>query len=194
MTCHRLEDQYKIYIGSFPDVTLSDAEFELLWAERPQKAQEVMIHGKLKPIPRRQCAYEKPYRFSGITIQPEPVTPEVLKRLLVWSKRFDERLNGLLVNFYDATLHEYIGAHNDSTSDMAEGAPIVTISLGAERVFRIFTNEKKPFKDLPVGNGTVIVLPFDTNKHFKHGVPHFERFDGRRISVTVRAFVPRARG
>ena len=34
-------------------------------------------------------------------------------------------------------LDHYIGAHRDSTASMIEGVPIVTVSLGEERAFRL---------------------------------------------------------
>ena len=49
----------------------------------------------------------------------------------------DDRLNGLLLNWYDGRLGHYIGKHRDSRVNMIHGAPIVTISLGEERSFRL---------------------------------------------------------
>ncbi|HEY0255473.1 MAG TPA: alpha-ketoglutarate-dependent dioxygenase AlkB, partial [Kofleriaceae bacterium] len=69
------------------------------------------------------------------------------------------------------------------------GSPIVTVSLGAERVFRMrrWKGDNSP-QDIPTGNGTVIVLPYDVNLAWTHEVPHSARATGRRISITARAF------
>ena len=58
---------------------------------------------------------------------------------------------------------------------MIEGVPIVTMSLGEERVFRLRPWKGAGFIDFPVRNGTVIVMPYVTNKHWTHEVPHFSR-------------------
>ena len=71
---------------------------------------------------------------------------------------------------------------------MADG-PIVTVSLGEERTFRLSHPKTKEVRDFPARDGTVFVLPFDTNKVWKHEVPRFARWRGRRISITVRAFL-----
>ena len=42
--------------------------------------------------------------------------------------------------------------------------------------------------DVEVTNGSVLVLPHETNIAFTHDVPASKRLTGRRISVTVRAF------
>lgn len=117
----------------------------------------------------------------------------MLAVLLEWAqKTIDDRLNGLLLNWYDGRLGHYIGAHRDSAKDLVPDAPIVTISLGERRTFRI-RPRKKNIKtapiDIQVVNGTVISMPYETNQIFTHEVRPSARLKGRRISVTARAFV-----
>jgi hypothetical protein len=42
--------------------------------------------------------------------------------------------------------------------------------------------------DFPAQDGTIFVMPYDTNRAWKHSVPKSARYVGRRISVTFRAF------
>jgi hypothetical protein len=42
--------------------------------------------------------------------------------------------------------------------------------------------------DISLPNGSVIVIPWETNPAWTHSVPASRRFQGRRISVTLRAF------
>jgi hypothetical protein len=71
---------------------------------------------------------------------------------------------------------------------MVAGAPIVTVSFGEERKFRLSrgTGEAKEVRDFPTPHGTVFVLPQETNAVWKHSVPKSARYTGRRISVTIR--------
>jgi alkylated DNA repair dioxygenase AlkB len=69
---------------------------------------------------------------------------------------------------------------------MIRGAPIVTISFGEARKFRLQKGTKK--HDFLATAGTVFVLPFATDRVWKHSVPKSARYRGRRISVTLRAF------
>src|ERR1043166_9712122 len=57
---------------------------------------------------------------------------------------------------------------------MIPATPIITISLGEERTFRLRSWPAKPgakFIDSPAKNGTVFVMPWETNRVFTHEVP-----------------------
>lgn len=57
---------------------------------------------------------------------------------MAWAREADyEALNGLLLNWYDGRFGHHIGKHGDSRVGMIPGAPIVTISLGEERNWRL---------------------------------------------------------
>ena len=70
--------------------------------------------------------------------------------------------------------------------DMVADAPIVTISFGETRTFRLTRGKEK--RDFEAVSGAVFVLPYSTNLAWKHAVPKSVRYRGRRISVTLRAF------
>lgn len=75
---------------------------------------------------------------------------------------------------------------------MVVGAPIVTISFGEERVFRLSRGKgrDRQVKNFPTKDGAVFILPQETNAVWKHSVPKSKRYLGRRISVTIRGFEP----
>ncbi len=103
-------------------------------------------------------------------------------------EKIDARLNGILVNWYDATLGHYIGKHRDSTANMISGAPIVTISFGESRIFRLRPWRGIGYQDFPTSSGSVFIMPYDTNLSWTHEVPSSAKNRGRRISITLRAF------
>jgi alkylated DNA repair dioxygenase AlkB len=147
------------------------------------------MHGRPVETPRWQQAYGVDYHYTGRTNAARPV-PTDLDPYQDWARRaIDDRLHGLLVNWYDGDLGHYIGPHHDSVKDMVRGAPIVTISLGEERVFRLSHPTRKLTCDFRAESGTVFVMPYDTNLAWKHAVPKFARHRGRRISLTLRAFL-----
>jgi alkylated DNA repair dioxygenase AlkB len=166
------------------------ARFEELWALHPTEFYEMRQPGTAKtiPVPRWQQAYGQDYRYSGNVNRALPIPP-ILEPYLAWVRgAFDARLNGLLLNWYDADLEHRIGPHRDSTMGLVDGTPIVTISLGATRVFWLSPAKGKGFVDFEAAHGAVFVLPSETNRHVKHAVPHRARDVGRRISITARAF------
>jgi alkylated DNA repair dioxygenase AlkB len=74
---------------------------------------------------------------------------------------------------------------------MYPGAPIVTISFGEERTFRIRRWRVNGFADQPqdfvARDGTVFVMSWETNRAFTHEILRSKRQTGRRISATLRA-------
>ena len=98
-----------------------------------------------------------------------------------------------MLNWYDGALQHYIGPHRDDEKQLLKGAPIVTISFGETRKFRLRRwKTTENFIDIIVAHGSVLVLPYITNLAFTHQVPKSTLQTGRRISVTIRAFKPTA--
>jgi alkylated DNA repair dioxygenase AlkB len=187
---HDLGDGLHFWAGRVPEGLRWDAaRFEAEWSLRPDDRPTIHLHGRPVQIPRWQQAYGRDYRFSGQVSAAAPVPP-LLEPLLAWARAaIHPSLNGLLLNWYEGPGH-YIGPHNDSTVGMAAGTPIVTVSFGEERKFRLSRgkSEAREAKDFAAPDGTVFVLPRDTNAAWKHSVPKSARYTGRRISVTVRGF------
>jgi alkylated DNA repair dioxygenase AlkB len=188
--CKKLDEYHGLYCGRLPEEILPDeAGFEALWNMHPGEFHEISIHGRRVKTPRWQQAYGRDYHYTGRTNTALPVSDQLAPFLRWACEAIDPRLNGILLNWYDGSLGHYIGKHRDSIANMVHGAPIVTISLGAERIFRL-----RPWKstgspiDLAAINGAVIIMPFDTNLVWTHEVPKSARQLGRRISVTLRAF------
>ena len=57
-------------------------------------------------------------------------------------------------------LQHYIGKHRDSVQNMIRGAPIVTISLGETRMFRLRPWKEKGFSDFVAESGAVFLIPY----------------------------------
>jgi alkylated DNA repair dioxygenase AlkB len=162
--------------------------FDALWGLQPTDYPEIHLHGRRLKIPRKQQAYGQNYHFSGQTSLAQPVPP-LLQPLLTWARdTVHARLNGLLLNWYEGSLGHYIGKHRDSRVNMVHGAPIVTVSFGEERIFRLAPWRGSGQIDFSAQDGSVFVMPYETNLAWTHAVPHYRRYTGRRISVTLRAF------
>ena len=183
------DNQHGVWIGCLPtELRLSSAQFEQLWALHPENFHQVRMFGRLVAVPRWSQSYGCDYHYSGTMHRALPV-PDLMAPVLAWSKaHVDQRSNGLLVNWYDGALGHRIGPHRDGEKELIAGAPIVTISFGEARVFRLRRCKGQDVHDIEVADASVLVLPYPTNMAFTHEVPAFKRHTGRRISVTVRAF------
>jgi alkylated DNA repair dioxygenase AlkB len=187
---HDLGERLWFLTGTLPAELVWDAtRFDEVWALHPEGKHVIHMPGGPVETPRWQQAYGADYHYTGRTNTALPVPP-VLEPLRAWAlQAIDPRLNGVLLNWYEGPGH-YIGPHHDSTREMRHGAPIVTISFGETRVFRLTRgrDEAREVRDFEAANGSVFVLPYDTNLAWKHAVPKSAKYRGRRISVTLRAF------
>ncbi|MBX9625398.1 MAG: alpha-ketoglutarate-dependent dioxygenase AlkB [Gemmataceae bacterium] len=193
---HDLGDGLRFFSGILPgEYVWDEASFDRAWALHPVDRPSILMHGRPVIIPRWQQAYGADYYFSGQTSNALPV-PEMLAPLLEWTRSaIHPDLNGLLLNWYDGPGH-YIGEHHDEDKDLVAGTPIVTISFGETRTFRLSRGKgpDRVVRDFTAESGSVFVLPQDTNAVWKHAVPKSTRYTGRRVSVTIRAFTTGADG
>ncbi len=184
-----LDEEFHLWTGTLPkDLLPSPSEFTALWNLHPEDFHTIKVLGKAVKTPRWQQAYNKTYRYTGNCNLARPV-PEELRRFWQWSqKAIDCRLNGLLLNWYDGKLGHYMGKHRDTTTDLIVGVPIVTISLGEARIFRLRPWQGKGFQDFLTSPGRVFIVPHATNLAWTHEIPASKKSSGRRISITLRAF------
>lgn len=186
--CLELPGGYALELAALPERLRAEGEtFERLWGLHPPQRPRLTLSGRSVTLPRWQQAYGRDYRFSGSVSRALPV-PDALQPYLAWARTaIDSRLNGLLLNWY-ADGEDYIGPHSDDTRDLQSDSPIVTIALGAERVFRLHPRGGGRRVDLLLASGRAVILSWGTNRAFKHSVPRSRRVADRRMSITLRAF------
>jgi alkylated DNA repair dioxygenase AlkB len=190
LTEYDLGDGLVFHSGRLADELLWDQSlFDTAWNAHPADKHEILMHGRKVETPRWQQAYGADYHYTGRVNKALPVPPFV-EPLMAWvCAEIDPRLNGALFNWYEGPGH-YIGPHHDSVRHMVVGCPIVTVSFGEMRIFRLTRGKGADARvlDFPAENRTIFVMPYDTNLAWKHSVPKSTRYVGRRISVTFRAF------
>lgn len=80
-----------------------------------------------------------------------------------------------------------VAPHNDHLYEIAAGYPIALISLGATRLMTIRSKSKpRRIFDLDLENGSLLLMSYDTQKYYDHGVPKTRGAVGARISVALR--------
>ena len=186
---HVLEDGHSFLVGRLPGELCPDGVgFEVLWNLHPKDFDDFKMMGKLTKLPRWQQAYGKDYYFSGRISEARPIPP-VLDPILRWSReRIDDRLNGLLLNWYDGELGHYIGPHNDEIIGPGARGPDRDRFPRRGADLSPDSSRAEVKRDFLAEAGTVFIMPYDTNRAWKHSVPKCARYRGRRISITLRAF------
>lgn len=192
----RIELGHDSWVEYFPGVlTPTKSMVDSLLMKRPDTASEIVMFGKKIAIPRRQRMYGEAYSYSGVLLEPEPETPELVQMALRYTQKLTQDApylyKGVLVNWYSSG-SEYIGAHSDDERDLT-GGPIYSFSFGASRVFRI--REKTPGKkanpivlNLLLNDDSLVVMGGKMQTYFQHEVPKSKRILMPRINMTVRSF------
>src|SRR5262245_32211378 len=110
-----LDEHGRFYRGQLPDeLIFSGEQFETLWQLHPEEYHVIQMPGGPVRTPRWQQAYGADYHYTGRTNRALPVPP-LLEPLVSWCRQnIDERLNGVLLNWYEAQQGHYIGPHRDS--------------------------------------------------------------------------------
>ncbi len=86
-----------------------------------------------------------------------------------------------------------VAPHNDHLEELVEGFPIALLSLGATRRMTIRT-KAPPRRILHVDleNGSLLMMSYETQLHYTHGVPKVAHRVGERISLAFRVKLARA--
>ncbi|KAG9563613.1 hypothetical protein KCU71_g5120, partial [Aureobasidium melanogenum] len=114
--------------------------------------------------------------------------PDAFLPFLEYVNRDDAGYDQVVINWYKDG-QDYTAQHSDCEEGMEEGADIVIISLGDERLFKIRPKNSSHAEDLriPCPHGSVLTMGGHTQKFFRHGVPKSTSKDPR-ISITFRKF------
>jgi alkylated DNA repair dioxygenase AlkB len=71
------------------------------------------------------------------------------------------------------------------------GPIIASLSLGAERLFRMRRKDGEIVFAKKLPHGSLLIMAGDTQKHFRHEVPKQAGVSGPRINLTFRRIVVR---
>lgn len=184
-----LNDKSWIITGRIP-LTIQ-YNFDELWNLHPENHDKILMYGKEIEIPRYQSNYLKDYKFAGKTF-PGKLLPSQFQPFLDWANSLGFGLfNGVLINFYENK--HYIGQHRDNTDNLVNRSPIVSISLGEKRLFRIRKSENKTrVLDIEMRERDYIIMCGDMQKDYTHEIVKITGKKllntGNRINVTFRIF------
>jgi alkylated DNA repair dioxygenase AlkB len=99
--------------------------------------------------------------------------------------------NSVGLNFYRDG-RDSVAPHNDHLDEIAEGFPIALLSLGATRRMTIRTKEApRRVLNVDLVAGSLLVMSYETQRHYTHGIPKTKEAVGPRISLAFRVRPPR---
>ena len=157
---------------------------ELLWEQR-----EIVLFGRRIPQPRLIAwGGAPPYRYSGQTLEPRPLTPAVAALVERVSTVAGVPFNHVLANRYRDG-HDSMGMHADDERELGPAPVVATLSLGAAR--RLVLAPRRATagqrRGLTLESGSLLVMGGACQAEFRHGLPRDPAVQAERISLTFRA-------
>lgn len=163
-----------------PDVLDADAAqrwFEILREQVPWRSQRREMYGREVDVPRLLASY----RLA------DPQLPPVLAEAArLVASHVDAPFDSVGLNLYRDQA-DSVAPHNDHLYEIGEGQPIALLSLGATR--RMTIREKQPPRramHIDLEPASLLVMSYETQLHYDHGVPKQRTPVGPRISLAFR--------
>ena len=157
----------------------------------PSDYGKVTLWGKTSDTPRYVQSYGSDYTYTGMNHQGIAIPPSLFQ-LKEWLENRYGSFQQVLLNWYENG-HKYIGSHADNEPQIKKRSPIVSITLGATRKFRIRKNKTKEIVyDLDIPDRTIVVMCGKFQEELKHEIVKVNGEKGEqvgpRINITMRQF------
>lgn len=179
------------YFGPVLTPAASRGIYQTLLGDIPWRNDEAVMFGKPIILARKVAWYGDrgfSYTYSGTTKQALPWTAALLGLKQLVETLTGNPYNSCLLNLYhDGS--EGMGWHSDDETSLAKDSTIASISLGAEREFRL--KHKRTDERVPVllENGSLLVMRGRTQSNWHHCIPKTRKITAPRINLTFRTMV-----
>ncbi|MEJ6621187.1 MAG: alpha-ketoglutarate-dependent dioxygenase AlkB [Opitutae bacterium] len=173
--------------------TPSKAEFLLdqLLRTIEWKQNTIKMYGKENPVPRLEAWYGdkgKSYAYSGIKMEPRPWTDDLLFIKKSIEAKAGVIFNSVLINYY-RNGQDRVAWHSDDEKELGRNPIIASVSLGAERNFKLRhkhykSNDQK--EQIILNHGSFLLMEGTTQHNWMHEIPRTAKPIGPRINLTFR--------
>ncbi|WP_236585489.1 alpha-ketoglutarate-dependent dioxygenase AlkB [Dyella sp. EPa41] len=181
---------------------LDDAEADALLAGLraaiPWEVHRIRIYGREVDSPRLSCWIGDPdatYVYSRTRFEPRPWQPALAVLRSRVEKACGSRFNSVLANLYRSG-QDSMGWHSDDEPELGERPVIASLSLGAERRFRLKPRQAGTREDtrvITLGHGSLLRMAGDAQRLYVHDLPKTSAAVGPRINLTFRWIDPSRR-
>jgi alkylated DNA repair dioxygenase AlkB len=148
------------------------------------------MYGKEVYLPRYSAWYgdsDKPYTYSGLTLQPKKWTKGLFGIKKQIEKITTVKFNSVLMNWYRDG-KDHMGWHADAEPELGKNPVIASINFGATRDFMIRKNDnpKNNTIKIPLEHGTLLIMAGEMQHFWQHSVPKRVNIQESRINLTFR--------
>jgi alkylated DNA repair dioxygenase AlkB len=151
----------------------------------------IRFYGKESLVPRLEAWYGDPgksYAYSGIHMTPKPWTPELLTIKQAIEPLSGVAFNSVLINYYRDG-KDRVAWHSDDEKELGQNPVIGSVSLGAERKFKLRHKQYKANglkHEILLRHGSFLLMQGPTQHHWMHEIPRTAKPIGPRINLTFR--------
>ena len=165
------------------DFYLKNLSDNILW-----KQESMNMYGKKINFPRLTSWYgdnDKPYSFSGITLNPNPWSPELLEIKKIIEPKANVIFNSVLLNRYRDG-NDSISWHTDAEPGLGTNPVIASVNFGETRNFQLRHIETKEKIEIELVHGSLLIMLGELQHFWQHQVPKTSRKVKERINLTFR--------
>ena len=162
-----------------------------LTEEIPWVQNKIRFYGKESLVPRLESWHGDEgmsYTYSGIKMDAKPWT----KNLLMIKESIEPiaktTFNSVLINYYRDG-KDRVAWHSDDEKELGKNPVIASVSLGAERKFKLRHKKYKENQlqhEVFLQNGSLLLMSGSTQHHWLHEIPRTAKPIGPRINLTFR--------
>jgi alkylated DNA repair dioxygenase AlkB len=164
-------------VPAFADAPTARRWFDVLREEVPWHSERRRMYDRDVDVPRLVASY----RLADKHLP--PVLAQAARRAADLTAT---PFNSVGLNFY-RNGRDSVAPHNDHLYEIVVGHPIALISLGATRLMTIRSKAKpRRIFDLDLEEGSLLIMSYETQFHYDHGIPKTRAAIGERISVALR--------
>jgi alkylated DNA repair dioxygenase AlkB len=165
------------YLPDTVDAASAALWFETLLQGVEWRTERRWMYDRQVDVPRLVAGF----RFAGADV-PRPLRDAREIVAAVCGADF----NSVGLNLYRDG-HDSVAAHNDHLDEIVAGSPIAVLSLGATRLMTI-RSKARPRRayDVDLEPGSLLVMSYETQFKYDHGIPKTAAQVGSRISLAFR--------
>jgi alkylated DNA repair dioxygenase AlkB len=166
-----------VYLPAFVDSQSSQRWFRELRDGVPWQSERRRMYDRDVDVPRLVARY----RLDDAALP--PALGEAATRV---ERATGTPFNSVGLNYYRDG-RDSVAPHNDHLYEIVAPYPIALISLGATRRMTIRSKAKpRRILDIDLEGGSLLLMSYETQLHYDHGVPKTRTPVGPRISVAMR--------
>lgn len=178
-----------IYRNFFKELE-SNQLFEELLSGINWRQDQIKMFGKKFDLPRLTAWYGdegKSYKYSGITMNPDPWIPILLSIKKRIEKVVELHFNSVLLNLYRHG-QDHMSWHSDDEPELGKNPVIASVSFGDTRRFLLKHKYDKDLEkfEFSLNNGSLLIMQGSTQHFWQHRIAKTAKKINPRINLTFR--------